>query len=309
MKLDVIIPLIMGYLIDSFLGDPRNFPHPIVLFGHIISFLEKKLNNGKRLLFKSFFIALILPLGTWAIFYGIEYYALMIDKILFYAIATIFVFYGLANKTLVQESFLVINVLKIKGVDNARLQLARIVGRDTSQLSEKEIYAAVLETMSENLSDGVVAPLFYYAIGGFPLMMAYKIVNTLDSMIGYKTDRYVNIGRYSALLDDILNWIPARITAFLMVIVSLKFGTFRFIYKYHNKHSSPNSGYPESALAGILNCRFGGGHIYHGEFIEKPFIGDNDRDFSVNDFVKAAYINNAVALVSVLSIAAIYWWW
>lgn len=158
-------------------------------------------------------------------------------------------------------------------MEAGRRRLSWIVGRDTSELSPKEIYTAVLETMAENLSDGVVAPLFYYALGGFPAMMAYKMVNTLDSMIGYKDERYRQFGCMAARLDDVLNYIPARLTALFMALVAYRPGLFRFIFRYCHQHASPNSGFPESAMAGILDCRFGGAHVYHGLLVEKPISG------------------------------------
>ena len=136
---------------------------------------------------------------------------------------------------------------------------------------------AALETLAENLSDGVIAPLFWYLLLGVPGMLAYKMVNTLDSMIGYRNERYLQFGCVAAHIDDMANYIPARLTAFLMVLCAGRPGLLRFVGKYGNRHASPNSGYPESALAGILNCRFGGPHVYFGEIVYKPFIGDKDR--------------------------------
>lgn len=168
----------------------------------------------------------------------------------FCIVASVFVFYGLANHSLIQEGREVIDILKKQGVEAGRRRLSWIVGRDTSELSPKGIYTAVLETMAENLSDGVVAPLFYYALGGFPAMMAYKMVNTLDSMIGYKDERYRQFGCMAARLDDVLNYIPARLTALFMALVAYRPGLFRFIFRYCHQHASPNSGFPESAMAG-----------------------------------------------------------
>ena len=221
-------------------------------------------------------------------------------------VASVFVFYGLANHSLIREGREVVDILKKQGVEAGRRRLSWIVGRDTSELSPKEIYTAVLETMAENLSDGVVAPLFYYALGGFPAMMAYKMVNTLDSMIGYKDERYRQFGCMAARLDDVLNYIPARLTALFMALVAYRPGLFRFIYRYCHQHASPNSGFPESAMAGILDCRFGGAHVYHGLLVEKPYIGDNDREISYADFRIAVRVNHMVTLLTVVSIVAVY---
>ena len=179
--------------------------------------------------------------------------------------------------------------------------MARIVGRDTSQLSAQEVRTAALETLAENLSDGVVAPLFWYALLGVPGMLAYKMVNTLDSMIGYRNERYRQFGCFAARLDDVANYIPARLTALLMVLASGRLSLLAFVARYGNQHASPNSGYPESALAGILDCRFGGPHFYFGEEVWKPFIGYTDRLLTTADMQVAIRINRrAEALMMLL---------
>jgi adenosylcobinamide-phosphate synthase len=161
--------------------------------------------------------------------------------------------------------------------------------------------------MSENLSDGVVAPLLFYAIGGVPAMMLYKMINTLDSMIGYRREPYRLFGRFAARLDDVANFIPARITALLMVLVTGSRRGANFVLRYGHAHASPNSGYPEAALAGILGCRFGGPNVYHGVIVEKPFIGTEDRIITHKDFAFVKYINHAVALLTVIAIV-VGWW-
>ena len=230
----------------------------------------------------------------------------MLHPFVYYCVASVFVFYGLANHSLIQEGGEVIRTLEEQGLDAGRKRLSWIVGRDTSQLPPRKIYTAVLETMPENLSDGVVAPLFFYALGGFPAMMAYKMVNTLDSMIGYKDARYKDFGCCSAHLDDVLNYIPARLTALLIVLSGYRKGIFSFIRKYARQHASPNSGYPESAMAGILDCRFGGPNIYHGILVEKPYIGTNDRELSIRDYKRAARINQSVCLITVILICLVF---
>ena len=197
-----------------------------------------------------------------------------------------------------------------RSLEEGRKQVARIVGRDTSGLSAQEVRTAALETLAENLSDGVIAPLFWYMLLGIPGMLAYKMVNTLDSMIGYRNERYRAFGCFAARLDDVSNYIPARLTAFLMTLACLprgRFGTLlRFVGIYGSQHASPNSGFPESAMAGILDCRFGGAHVYHGLLVEKPYIGDNDREISYADFRIAVRVNHMVTLLTVVSIVAVY---
>ena len=300
------VPLIIGYLLDLIFGDPRKLPHPIVTFGNIIGWCEHHFNKGDHKKRNGCLIAIILPLSTLLLGGLLAWGSWMLHPLVYYSVASMFVFYGLANHSLIQEGGEVIRTLEEQGLDAGRKRLSWIVGRDTSQLSPKKIYTAVLETMAENLSDGVVAPLFFYALGGFPAMMAYKMVNTLDSMIGYKDARYKDFGCCSAHLDDVLNYIPARLTAFLIALSGYRKGIFSFIRKYARQHASPNSGYPESAMAGILDCRFGGPNIYHGILVEKPYIGTHNRELSINDYKRAARINQTVCLSTVILICLVF---
>jgi adenosylcobinamide-phosphate synthase len=293
----VIIPLVLGFTLDLVMGDPLWLPHPIRLFGRIISFFEKRFNSGQNRIWKGLLVALFLIVCTWLVLF-LLFSFLVFYPYLFYPIATLMVFYGLANHSLIAEALKVNRKLRFESLESARIQLSFIVGRDTSTLSENQIRIAILETLAENLSDGVVAPLFYYAIGGIPLMLTYKMINTLDSMIGYKNERFKEFGMFAARTDDVANYIPSRITALLMVLVSFSWRGFKFIFQYGNKHSSPNAGYPEAALAGILNCRFGGSNVYHGKIIEKPFIGHHNRIVTNICITKCCMINLAVSLIS-----------
>jgi adenosylcobinamide-phosphate synthase len=192
-----------------------------------------------------------------------------------------------------------------QSLEAGRKRLTWIVGRDTSNLTENQVRIAVFETMSENLSDGVIAPIFFYAIGGTPAMMAYKMASTLDSMIGYKSERYEQFGKFAARCDDVLNYIPARITALLIAWVSLSKRSLQFIINYGNKHASPNSGYPEAALAGVLDCRFGGPNMYHGTLVTKPYIGNNGRTVANSEIKRVATINHCATLVFVMGVLLI----
>lgn len=293
-------------MLDLLLGDPRRLPHPVVLFGNLIGWIERKWNKGRWCFLKGGVVAVVYPLGVLAAGWGVAWCAQAVGVWCSVLVATVFVFYGLANRSLIQEGGEVIRALREQGLEAGRKRLSWIVGRDTSELTPKEIYTAVLETMAENLSDGVVAPLFYYAIGGFPAMMAYKMVNTLDSMIGYRDERFRQFGCCAARLDDALNYFPARLTALLMAVVAYRRGLFRFILRNCYMHASPNSGFPESAMAGILDCRFGGAHVYHGLLVEKPYIGDNGREVGYADYLKAVQVNQRVTLLAVVLIVAIY---
>ena len=191
-----------------------------------------------------------------------------------------------------------------RSLEEGRAQVARIVGRDTSELTAQEVRTAALETLAENLSDGVIAPLFWLALLGTPGMLAYKMVNTLDSMIGYKTERYRDFGCWAAHIDDIANYLPARLTALLMVlpyaIFNFQFSIFNFVRRYGRNHASPNSGYPEAALAGILDCRFGGPHYYFGQLFPKPYIGDNPRELTTADMRIAIRVNRTAEVLMLL---------
>ena len=226
--------------------------------------------------------------------HGVGIYAVMVFDV-------IVIFYCLAGTTLIREVREVFLALD-RSLEEGRTQVARIVGRDTTQLSAQEVRQAALETLAENLSDGVIAPLFFLALLGTPGMLAYKMVNTLDSMIGYRTQRYKDFGCWAAHIDDIANYIPARLTALLMVMVSGRWSLVRFVWRYGNHHASPNSGYPEAALAGILDCRFGGPHYYFGELFDKPFIGENDRSLTTADMRTAIRVNRMAEVAMVLGL-------
>lgn len=240
-------------------------------------------------------MALVLVAGTYLLCERIltlaGYFIPLFDSILI----GIGVFYCLAGKTLAKEVKAVFEAVD-RSTEEGRKQVGRIVGRDTSQLSPQEIRAAALETLAENLSDGVIAPMFWFILLGLPGMMAYKMVNTLDSMIGYKNERYLEFGQIAARLDDLANYIPARLTAWLMLAVSGNWKKKNFVKRFGPAHASPNSGYPEAALAAILDCRFGGTHDYFGQPVEKPYIGTHERTFTTEDMEIAIRINNLAEL-------------
>lgn len=284
-----IIAVVAGWILDRLLGDPTCLPHPVVGFGKAISFFEKRLNQGKGRRIKGAFTAFILIITTFVASYMILSW-LSVYPYVYIVVSTIFVFFCLAGKTLEKEVTETFKACE-KSLEDGRKQVARIVGRDTKSLSDQEVKAAALETLSENLSDGVIAPLFWYAVLGVPGILTYKMINTLDSMIGYRNERYLQFGTFAARIDDIANYIPARLTAFIMLLVSGRLNLTGFVMKYGRAHLSPNSGYPEAALAGILNCRFGGPHDYFGQTVYKPYIGKNERAFTFNDVKSAVWIN------------------
>ena len=298
-----LLPLLTGSLLDLAFGDPERLPHPIVWFGKIISKLEHRLNNGSNKKIKGGIVAVFLIAGVFALTSLLLH---MISPIVWLniAIQAILIFYCLAGTTLIREVKMTFEAID-RSLEAGRKQVGRIVGRDTSEISAIEIRTAALETLAENLSDGVIAPLFWYAVAGVPGMLAYKMVNTLDSMIGYRNERYRDFGCVAAHIDDIANYLPARLTALLMVIASGHIGLIKFVKKFGREHASPNSGYPEAAMAGILDCRFGGPHNYFGETVDKPFIGVTQRDFSTADVIKAININRRAELMAIVLTAIV----
>lgn len=289
------LPFLTGWLADRIFGDPVSLPHPVIYFGKAISAGEKILNKGDNRREKGAFLAITLILATFGLTLAILYIANMFSSVLVYIITAIGVFFCLAGKTLINEVRMVFEAVD-RSTEEGRMQVGRIVGRDTANLSPQEIRAAALETLAENLSDGVIAPMFWFLIFGLPGMMAYKMVNTLDSMIGYKNERYIKFGTAAALIDDVANYIPARITAIFMLLVSGNISKWKFVKEFGPAHASPNSGYPEAALAAILNCRFGGTHDYFGKPVYKPYIGTHEREFSTIDMIVAVRVNERTEL-------------
>lgn len=298
--MEKILSIIIAWVMDLCFGDPVRLPHPVVAFGKLISQGEHAMNKGVHRKLKGALLAIGLVMGIYTIT------ALVLGclpSIIELLVNTLLIFFCLAGTTLIREVREVFRAVD-RSLEEGRKQVARIVGRDTSELSAQEVRTAALETLAENLSDGVIAPFFWYALLGVPGMLAYKMVNTLDSMIGYRNERYKDFGCFAARLDDVANYIPARLTAFLMVLASGKLSLLGFVWKYGNKHASPNSGYPEAALAGILNCRFGGPHNYFGQEVWKPFIGHNDRLLTTEDMKVAIRINR---LAEVMMIILVIW--
>ena len=299
------VSLIIGWIADRILGDPEWLPHPIVFFGRVIAFGERKLNKGQRRCLKGAALTIVLTACTFMLFTLI---LSLFDDVICVVLEAVCIFYCLAGTTLVREVKSVFAAVDVS-VEQGRAQVARIVGRDTSALSAQEIRLAALETLAENLSDGVVAPLFWLVVLGVPGMMSYKMINTLDSMIGYRTRRFRRFGMLAARLDDVVNWVPARLTALLMLLVSVvitPMSRSRFMSIWHDilmfskAHLSPNSGWPEAALASILACRFGGPHIYYGEMISKPYIGRYNREITSKDLIVAIKLNRYVELVVIV---------
>jgi adenosylcobinamide-phosphate synthase len=312
--------LLLGWVLDLIFGDPSKLPHPVVWFGKLIAAGEHRLNKGSHRRLKGALLAMGLILFVFALAWLLRrvlgIFALFIYDgstihqipLLLYLFDIITIFYCLAGTTLIREVREVFLALD-RSLEEGRQQVARIVGRDTSQLSAQEVRTAALETLAENLSDGVIAPLFWLLLLGTPGMLAYKMVNTLDSMIGYHTERYLEFGCVAARIDDVVNYLPARLTALLMILPSLftfHFSLLSFVRRYGRCHASPNSGYPESALAAILDCRFGGPHDYFGERFDKPYIGSNSRELTTDDMKIAIRVNRTAEILMVGIVAILF---
>jgi adenosylcobinamide-phosphate synthase len=304
-----ILEISAAYVADLFFGDPPGYPHPVKWIGRTISILEKRLLQRAHTPWMQRFSGMILAatvvsgagILTWAIIRvaGWVHPALSSVIIIFFAYTT------LATRNLYDEPRKVIRALDQGDLTLARKEVGLLVSRDTDRLDEKEICRALIETVAENTSDGIVAPLFYLLIGGPPLAMAYKALNTLDSMVGYRNDRYRNLGWASARGDDVANFIPSRLTALLFVLSSLILrkswrGAWRAIWRDGRKNPSPNSGYPEAAMAGALGVQLGGKNFYFGRVEEKPLIGEPERSIDRKVAKKSLHlmiVNSFIAVI------------
>lgn len=299
------LTIVAGYILDLIFGDPQWFPHPVRAIGWIIRKLEAFLAGcvpNKRL--GGCLLSFIVIAGTFFFTLSIIKLGNFINPYLGFAISVFFIYTSLATRDLIVESTQVYKNLKTGVLETARRKLSLIVGRDTAGLKEKEIIRATVETVSENIVDGILSPLFYAFIGGAPLAMAYKAVNTLDSMVGYKNEKYIDFGWSSARLDDVINFIPARISSSLIAVSSFILGkrsgnSLKTAIRDGNKHPSPNSGYPEAAMAGALGVRLGGPSTYGGRLYVKPYIGKEENS------MQPQLINEALAITFTSSILAL----
>ena len=302
-----------AFIIDIIVGDPQWLPHPVRGIGWIISRLEKLFGERSRkpYVLKIYGIALAF-LVVAGVFFASRIVLLIAgwcSPTLQWITALLLAYTCLAVKSLYRESWIVIKAVRSRDIRKARLLLSRIVGRDTVHLDERQILTAVVETIAENLSDGIIAPLFYLTVGGVPAAMAFKAVSTIDSMIGYRNDRYQDIGWFGARLDDAANFIPARITALLLIVSSLLMGlNYRGAWKIWRrdarKHASPNAGHPEAAMAGALGIQIGGPGSYFGEVKQKAYIGDPTGTIGLEHACKAEKLLFAcsLAMTAIMSI-------
>lgn len=303
-----LTPLAAGWISDLCFGDPAKLPHPVVWFGNAISALTQRLNKGSARMLKGALMSCFLIAAVFLLTWLLLRWLTLLSPVLSLLVQAFLIFFCLAGTTLRREVRMVFEAVD-RSLDEGRRQVARIVGRDTQNLSGQEVRTAALETLAENLSDGVVAPLFWYVLAGLPGMLAYKMVNTLDSMIGYRNEKYRRFGCWAAHIDDMANYIPARLTALLMVIVSGRPRLLRFVARFGSCHASPNSGYPEAALAGYLDCRFGGPHDYFGELFVKPYIGTTEKQLTHGDMRRSLRLTLRAEILAVLLAEAVRIWW
>lgn len=304
----IIIVMIIAYIMDVIIGDPYSFPHPVRFIGNFIKFIEGKIRNifkSKKGLKIGGFLLWIITVGTTALLTKLILEVFSINNILYVIVSSAILYTTLSTKCLANEARKIYEVLKSGDIEKSRKQLSYIVGRDTTTLNENEIIRATVETVAENTVDGIISPMMYGFIGGPVFAMAYKAINTLDSMVGYKNEKYEDIGFASAKIDDIANFIPARITPFFMMIASFILGfnskkSIKIAIRDRKNHKSPNCAYAEGAVAGALEVQLGGTNMYFGEKVYKPTIGDKDRELEIEDIIKTnkiMYMTSFIALV------------
>lgn len=308
--------IVAGFILDLIFGDPHWLPHPICLIGNLIGFLEKNLRRllapGKTalLLGGALMVVIVISL-SFVVPYAVLMLAEKVNPWLRFALETIMFYQIFATKCLRDESMKVYTALHNNDLEDARIKLSWIVGRDTKELTTEEVTKGAVETVAENTADGIIAPMFYMFIGGAPLAFLYKGINTMDSMVGYKNDKFLYFGRCAAKLDDVANFIPARITGILMILASYFLnmnaaGAWKIFWRDRYNHLSPNSAMTESVTAGALNIQLGGDHYYFGKLVHKDTIGDNIRPVVAEDIVAVNNLLYMTAVISLLLFSLVY---
>ncbi len=317
-----LIMIILAVIIDYIIGDPKFIWHPVQVIGALIKFLNTFLNRGNFRKFKGFILVSIVLSFTFSIFYYLQLVSLYINYYVYLVINIWFLSTAIANKSLKRHCRLVKRDLDEKDLDKARTDLAMVVGRETQNLNKPEIIKAVVETEAESCIDGIISPLYFMSIGIItsiyipglnPLTLAYlyKAINTLDSMVAYRVEPYKEYGYFSAIIDDIFNFIPARIGSYLMLFAGGLLGyNFQIAYKvYQNdkmKHLSPNAGHAEAVMSGLLGVRLGGPNVYFGQEISKPFIGINRFNYRIDDISDGMKIDEITELLFLVLIIVLF---
>lgn len=309
----IYFQIIIAFFLDLIMGDPYWFPHPVKGIGRIIQFCESELRKVRipeRL--SGVVLAVFVAAGTYFVTQQFVKLIMGFGEIYQIAVSIVIIYFTLSVRGLVNEAKKIISMLRLDNLQGARRELSNIVGRDTAGLNKDQIKRACIESLAENVVDGIVSPLFFAFIGGAPLAMAYKAINTLDSMVGYKNDRYLRFGWASARLDDIANFLPARITFGLIPIASLlcassPFNSLEMGLRDGHKHPSPNSGIPEALFAGALRVQLGGACTYNGVNSCKPLIGDAEEPLSVRKIEKTIQIVYVSSFLTIIPGVAVLW--
>lgn len=318
--MQILIMVVAGFWLDLLLGDPHSWPHPVKVMGRLIYYLTNKFNQPAYSSHQKRWLGIM----TWIITVGLSgiiiYFILYLcrfNQLLYLLVGTYFSYTCISTQQLAIEARKVIKLLQKNDLALARQQLAMIVGRDTKNLNREEILKATIETVAENTSDGVIAPLCYLMLGGPTLGIIYKSINTLDSMIGYNNEKYRDFGRCAAKCDDLVNYVPARLTWLLLIISGwILQGDVHEAWlvgkRDCKKHLSPNSAFPEAVVAGMLHLQLGGPHYYFGKLVNKPYIGDDFQVMvNVNHLKKTItmlYVTAIIALIILVGLRLIYLW-
>ena len=308
--------IIAGFILDLIFGDPHWLPHPICLIGNLIGFIERNLrprlepNKGALLLGGALMVIIVLVI-SFVVPMAILLAAGMVSPWLAFALETLMCYQIFATKCLRDESMKVYTALHNHDLADARVKLSWIVGRDTQNLDEEEITKGAVETVAENTADGIIAPMFYMFLGGVPLSFLYKGINTMDSMVGYKNDKFLYFGRCAAKLDDLANLLPARITGLVMIGAAFVLGldgknAWKIFWRDRYNHLSPNSAMTESVTAGALNIQLGGDHFYFGKLVHKDTIGDDIRPVCPEDIVKTNRLLYMTAVLCLVLFSIVY---
>ena len=319
-----LVGYITAYFLDIVIGDPKWLPHPVKYIGRGVSFLEKiSLKIASTPIWKrgaGIITVVIVVSSAYLIAFFLIKAFYSINSLLGEAVSILIAYTTLSINDLAKEARKVYTRLNEDNLIDARKSVSRIVGRDTENMDERNIIRAAVESVAENTSDGIIAPLFYLAIGGPALALAYKAVNTLDSMIGYKNERYKDFGWAAARLDDLANYIPARITGILIIVAAFIINNiwarhrlaptfaFKIMFRDGRNHSSPNSGFPEAAMAGALGVQLGGPSYYFGKLVSKPTIGEQKRQMMAEDIKNSVRIMYAASLLAILLALLLRYW-
>ena len=305
-----MIAFVCGFVLDLLFGDPHWMPHPIRAIGALIVGLQKRLldlqtRDEKKELHRGIVLVVLVLLCTGFVAAGILCGAYWLHPVAGISVEAVMTYQILATKCLKDESMKVYTSLNAEGLEAGRKAVSMIVGRDTNVLDENGVVKAAVETVAENTSDGVIAPMLYTALGGPVLGFVYKAVNTMDSMVGYKNEKYLYFGRAAAKLDDVVNFIPARISAYLMILAAYIGGkafdgkqAYRIYKRDRRKHASPNSAQTESVCAGALGVQLAGDASYFGKVVKKPYIGDAHRAVEREDIVRVNRLMYVTAVIS-----------